>query len=281
MEFIYNDGGRSNYFKAERVGDCVTRAIANATGLDYKKVYDDLNELAKSERTGKRKRGKSSSRDGVYKGTYRKYLELLGWEWVPTMSIGTGCRTHLCSSELPKGTLIVRLSKHLTCVKDGIIYDTYDCSRGGTRGVYGYWRQGDMAEKFDQMKYINEFNKLNYKHYHIKVNLKDQDVIEQIEKQSSKNGYIVNLIKEDIRRNKKMKLMGINEFENSKYYDEFTKWLVNRDSTEYPTEEELKRYYLYHGLDQVICEEFFEAISTEEVNILKQNGLWEQSEFDE
>lgn len=30
-------------------------------------------------------------------------------------------------------------SKHLTCVKDRVLYDTYDCSRDGTRCVYGYW----------------------------------------------------------------------------------------------------------------------------------------------
>ena len=67
MEFKFNDGGRSKYFKGF-TGDCVTRAIAIATGLDYKKVYDDLNEMAKHEK-GKHK--KSNSRTGVYKYTYR------------------------------------------------------------------------------------------------------------------------------------------------------------------------------------------------------------------
>ena len=50
MQFVYSDGGRSKYFKAEGVGDCCARAIANATGLDYKEVYDSLNELAKQEK---------------------------------------------------------------------------------------------------------------------------------------------------------------------------------------------------------------------------------------
>ena len=36
MKFIYDDGGRSKYFKAKGVSDCVTRAICNATGKDYK-----------------------------------------------------------------------------------------------------------------------------------------------------------------------------------------------------------------------------------------------------
>lgn len=38
MDFVYNDGGRSRYFKAKSVGDCVTRAIAIATRTDYKEA---------------------------------------------------------------------------------------------------------------------------------------------------------------------------------------------------------------------------------------------------
>ena len=49
--------------------------------------------------------------------------------------------------ELPSGELIVALSKHLTCVKDGVLYDTYDCSRGGDRCVYGYWRKPKAKAK--------------------------------------------------------------------------------------------------------------------------------------
>ena len=42
-------------------------------------------------------------------------------------------------NELPSGTLIVSCSKHITVVKEGVLHDTYDCSRRGTRCVYGYW----------------------------------------------------------------------------------------------------------------------------------------------
>lgn len=140
MEFIHSDGGRSKYFKASNVGDCVCRAICNATGEDYKKIYDLINELSKNERTGKRKRGTSNARSGVYKSTEKKIIEdILGWKWHSCMTIGSGCQVHLTDSELPNGNLIVRVSKHLTCVKNGILYDTYDCSRNGTRCVYGYW----------------------------------------------------------------------------------------------------------------------------------------------
>ena len=143
MEFVYSDGGRSRYFKADKVGDCVTRAICNATGMDYMEVYKALNVMAKGERTEKHRGGKrSSSRNGVYKETRRRYLESLGWVWHPTMFFGSGCKVHLKAEELPKGTLIVSVSHHLTCVKDGVLYDTYDCSRDETRCVYGYYTKG-------------------------------------------------------------------------------------------------------------------------------------------
>lgn len=139
MKLVNSDGGRSKYFKGD-AGDCVCRAICNATGEDYKKIYDLINELSKSERTGKKKKGVSSARNGVYKDTTKRVIEdYLGWKWHPTMTIGSGCKCHLREEELPKGTIIVKVTKHVTCVKDGVLYDTYDCSREGTRCVYGYW----------------------------------------------------------------------------------------------------------------------------------------------
>lgn len=139
MEWIYDDGGRSQYFKAEKVGDCVCRAISIATQTDYMQVYRLINDLSKIERTGKKKRGRSEARNGVYKQTIHKVMEQLGWKWTPTMQIGSGCKVHLRSNELPKGRLVVSVSKHCTAVIDGVIHDTYDCSREGTRCVYGYW----------------------------------------------------------------------------------------------------------------------------------------------
>ena len=137
MRFVYSDGGRSRYFKAEKVGDCVCRAIANATGLDYMEVYKGLREISHESR-----KYRGSPRNGMYKDEWKKYMTRLGWVWHPTMQVGKGCQVHLREDELPKGTLIVSVSHHLTCVKDGVLYDTYDCSRDGTRCVYGYYTRG-------------------------------------------------------------------------------------------------------------------------------------------
>jgi len=37
------------------------------------------------------------------------------------------------------GRLVVAVSKHYTCVIDGVIYDIHNPHRGGLRCVYGYW----------------------------------------------------------------------------------------------------------------------------------------------
>jgi len=139
MNYHYDDGGRTEAGYKGETGDCVTRAIAIATGKPYREVYDALNALAVTERRGKRKRGKSSARSGVYRATYQNYLESLGWKWTPTMFIGQGCKVHLQSDELPVGRLIVSVSRHMVAVIDGVIHDTHDPSRDGTRCVYGYW----------------------------------------------------------------------------------------------------------------------------------------------
>jgi len=117
------------------------RSIAIATGKTYQEVYDAFNKLAQAERIVKRKRRRLGSRTGVYRRTYQAYLESLGWRWTATMSVGFGCKVHLRSSELPRGPVIVKVSRHLTAVVDGVIYDTHDCSRGGMRCVYGYFSQ--------------------------------------------------------------------------------------------------------------------------------------------
>ena len=139
MDFIYNDGGRQAAGFKGTTGDCVCRAIAIATERPYKEVYDLINQFAKAERTGKRKRGTSNARTGVYANTEKKVMEHYGFNFVPTMTIGSGCKVHLRADELPSGRIVVRLSKHSAAVIDGVLNDTYDCTREGTRCVYGYY----------------------------------------------------------------------------------------------------------------------------------------------
>ncbi len=137
--WTYNDGGRAQAGYKGTTGDCVTRAIAICTGIPYQTIYDDINDFAKMERP-RNGNSRSSSREGVMKETSRRYIcEKLGLVWKACMGIGTGCKVHLKADELPDGRIIVKLSKHLCAVIDGVMNDLSDCSRNGTRCVYGYW----------------------------------------------------------------------------------------------------------------------------------------------
>ena len=141
QRWVFDDGGREEAGFKGRTGDCACRAIAIATGIPYKEVYNLINEYGKRERIGKRKRGRSNARTGVYHNTVRRIMEDLGWTWVPTMSIGSGCTVHLRGDELPPGRILTSLSRHYAAVVDGVVHDTYDSTRGGERCVYGYFKK--------------------------------------------------------------------------------------------------------------------------------------------
>jgi len=141
IPFVRNDGGRAAAGFTGSTGDCVTRAIAIATGVPYIDVYNYL-----------KKASGTSPRDGMHRKFYDKFLiGELGWKWQATMTVGSGCRVHLDASELPTGRIVCRLSRHLCAVIDGVLHDTYDCSDTGTwveadgtirrtgRCVYGYF----------------------------------------------------------------------------------------------------------------------------------------------
>lgn len=146
--FQRNDGGRSDSGFKGGAGDCVVRSIAIASSLPYLQVYVDLREANAryaQERDNKlsrllQNRG-SSPRNGNHRNVFHDYILGLGFEWVPTMKVGSGCQVHLRPDELPSGTLIVKVSRHLTTVVNGMIQDTHDPSRAGNRCVYGYYRK--------------------------------------------------------------------------------------------------------------------------------------------
>lgn len=142
LPFQLDDGGRAAAGFKGVTGDCVVRAIAVAGQLEYQDVYDELFERSRVYigRTKARLRDRNPSpRTGTYKAVFKSYLLERGWTWTPTMKIGQGCKVHLRVGELPMGRLVVVLSRHLSAVVNGVLHDTYDCSRRGTRCVYGYF----------------------------------------------------------------------------------------------------------------------------------------------
>lgn len=146
IEFNYHDGGRADSGYIGEAKDCVVRAIAIAAELPYEQVKIDLTQrqadYAKNHRDRHAKKIQKRNdvmHAGVHKPVYASYIESLGFRWVSTMSVGSGCTVRLTTKDLPTGRLICRLSKHLCSVIDNVLYDTHDCSRMGRRCVYGYW----------------------------------------------------------------------------------------------------------------------------------------------
>lgn len=150
LDWIYNDGGRKAAgFKGE-TRDCGVRALAIAAEIPYQQALELLRSQQKDWVATSRHRHAKTARDrerstspmqGTWKQPFDAVLRQLGWEWRPTMRVGSGCVMHMRPSELPQGRIICRLSRHYAAVIDGVLHDTHDCSRGGTRCVYGYWRK--------------------------------------------------------------------------------------------------------------------------------------------
>ena len=94
LEFNHNDGGRKAAGYKGDAGDCVTRAIAIATGNGYETTRSDLMEVTKGfkgkSRSKVAKRVKSNSvRNGVFREIYRPYLEAIGWKRVGLQKLAT------------------------------------------------------------------------------------------------------------------------------------------------------------------------------------------------
>ena len=146
LGFQLNDGGRLASGYKGYAGDCVIRSIAIAAELPYAQVYEALRAAnfayadSKRDRLAKQlnQRG-ASPRNGNHRKVFHDYILAQGFQWVPTMKIGGGCQAHLRLHEIPSGRVIVKVSKHLTAVINGVIHDTHDPSRRGTRCVYGYY----------------------------------------------------------------------------------------------------------------------------------------------
>jgi len=140
--FQFNDGGRKEAGFKGTAGDCVCRSICIATGKPYEEVWNHLAKHNANQRTTKKSKKSGETADkgiNTKRKWFEQYMISLGFKWIPTMQIGSGCKVHLKSDELPKGTIICNVSRHFVAVIDGIINDTYDCSRNGTRCVYGYY----------------------------------------------------------------------------------------------------------------------------------------------
>lgn len=124
-DYIYDDGGRHHYFrmkyKKDRVGDCVVRALALASGEDYHKVWRELcwtgyqNGYLPNERQN-----------------YEAFLEKRGF--IPMKAIrGYTLGSYPLDHD---EVYVISVSHHLVCIDEGLVRDLWDCRGYKVRKLY-------------------------------------------------------------------------------------------------------------------------------------------------
>lgn len=109
-EFRYYNVNPDN----ERKNDCVTRAISLATGLTYRSIRKKLYH------TSKLLECESKLCPTCYGFAIQQVLG----------GIPKNCDGYTVgefADENPKGIYLIRISGHLTCLIDGVCYDTWNC----------------------------------------------------------------------------------------------------------------------------------------------------------
>ena len=91
--------------------DCVIRAISCATNKSWDYVYDYLSDIAQYEGT------LLDNREFVRNYLNRTYTPV----YVGFKKVGE------VSAMFPDSTILITMRGHITCSKNGIIYDTFDC----------------------------------------------------------------------------------------------------------------------------------------------------------
>lgn len=122
MKYKFDCGERHKYFnckcqlKKYAVGDCTIRAIAIATGTDYKIVWDSLMDSAK-------KYGyMPNSRENC-----ELFLDSIGWKRQKPFKNGRR-KYKLKNVPINKNTsYIFHTSNHWTAIVNNVLRDTWDC----------------------------------------------------------------------------------------------------------------------------------------------------------
>lgn len=127
MKFKF-ENYNANPFK-KKTGDCVIRAICVALKEEWKDTYKGMYDVAVET-------GYAIS----CKENYKEYLLKKGYKMqkMPKRDDGKKYTVKEFIEEVaePNKNYIIKLTHHLTCVKNGKLIDIWDCSR---RKVGNYW----------------------------------------------------------------------------------------------------------------------------------------------
>ena len=108
--------------KDNKTSDCVIRAITTGLNWSWSDVLDELYKIAREE--------------FLSMNDFETYKRLLKRYDVITPKVIKGKKRPKVE-DFNDGTYILKVANHLTCVKNGVLYDIWDCRK---KVVYRYWR---------------------------------------------------------------------------------------------------------------------------------------------
>lgn len=107
-----------------RVNDCTVRAISLALNESWDETYEKLSQFA---------RVRGLMPDDIMcidEFLERHFVQLCGCKYTYQITVGDFIKQH------PYGTYLITMNGHITCAKDGKIYDTFDPSDRFVWGAY-------------------------------------------------------------------------------------------------------------------------------------------------
>ena len=107
MYKYYNANANNNF-----VNDCVIRAISVAEDMSWSDTYDDLSRIAK--------------KNGILLDDVNFVEPLLDYRYDRVRSYPQDTVQDILEDH-PKGKYLVTMNGHITVIKDGVVYDTFDC----------------------------------------------------------------------------------------------------------------------------------------------------------
>lgn len=101
--------------KKREVNDCVIRAISKAENKTWDEVYSELSTLAQNQR--------------ILLDDMRFVEPYLDSKYDRVCYKCNGCRMTVGDfiNKNQEGTYLITMQGHITCVKNGILFDTWDC----------------------------------------------------------------------------------------------------------------------------------------------------------
>lgn len=116
MYKYYNANANNNF-----VNDCVIRAISVAENKSWGDTYDDLSRIAKN--------------NGILLDDVNFVEPLLDYRY-KRISTRYGDTVQDIIEDHPIGIYLVTMNGHITVIKNGTVYDTFDCRERIVRNVW-------------------------------------------------------------------------------------------------------------------------------------------------